>query len=418
VSTDTDVAVIGAGPYGLAAAAHLRRAGIATRVHGEPMGFWRGMPAGMLLRSNWSASNIAERDGELSLDAYMADTGARLEAPVPLARFVEYGEWVQRRAVPDLDRRLVRRVEARGSGFALELEDGEAVTARRVIVACGIERFQWLPRAFADLPGDLVSHTGDHADLSGFAGRRVAVVGGGQSALGHAALLHEAGAEVEVLARGRRVIWLRGTTVHKRLGNLAHVVYAPTDVGPLWYSRLCAAPEVFRRLPRPAQDRIAARSIRAAGSHWVRVALEGVPIRLRTEVVAAHPHGDGLDIQFGDGSNRHVDHLMFGTGYRVDVSRYPFLPPDLLDRVRRAGGYPVLTSGLESSVTRLHFVGAPAAWSFGPLARFVSGTWYTSRAITEHVRAGRRPVGRGRAARRRTEGWPGLGPPDVAPERS
>jgi cation diffusion facilitator CzcD-associated flavoprotein CzcO len=49
--TDTDVAIIGAGPHGLAAAAHLRRAGVATHIFGEPMSFWQGMPAGLLLRT-------------------------------------------------------------------------------------------------------------------------------------------------------------------------------------------------------------------------------------------------------------------------------------------------------------------------------------------------------------------------------
>jgi hypothetical protein len=418
MTPDTDVAIVGAGPYGLAAAAHLRRAGVATRVFGEPMGFWRQMPAGMLLRSNWSASNIAEQHGELSLDAYMADTGARLEPPVPLARFVEYGEWVQRRAVPDLDRRFVTRLEDDSAGFRVELEDGERLTARRVIVACGIEPFQWLPPEVAHLPAELVSHTGDHADLSSFAGRRVAVVGGGQSALGHAALLHEAGADVQILVRGHRVIWLRGTTIHKRLGRFAKVVYAPTDVGPLWYSRLCASPEVFRRMPRRTQDRVAARSIRAAGSHWVRVALEDVPIHLKAGVVGAREHGDGLEVSLTDGSTRQVDHLMFGTGYRVDVARYPFLAPDLLGRVRRAGGYPVLTAGLESSVPRLHFTGAPAAWSFGPLMRFVSGTWHTSAALTRHVHADRRPALRAADVSRPGDTWPALAGTEVVAERS
>ena len=82
--TDTDVAVIGAGPHGLAATAHLRRAGVAVHVLGEPMSFWRGMPAGMLLRSNWTATSIAEHVGPLSLDSFCADRGLSFGLPVPL----------------------------------------------------------------------------------------------------------------------------------------------------------------------------------------------------------------------------------------------------------------------------------------------------------------------------------------------
>ncbi|HEX7254504.1 MAG TPA: FAD-dependent oxidoreductase [Gaiellaceae bacterium] len=388
---------MGAGPYGLAAAAHLRRAGVEPLVFGEPMSFWRGMPAGMLLRSNWPATCIAEHEGELSLDAYRKETGARFGTPVPLERFVEYGEWVQRRAVPEVDRRRVTGVRRENGGFRLEVSDGETVRAKRVVVACGIERFRSVPAAFAGLPRELASHTGEHRDLGVFAGRRLAVVGGGQSALESAALAHEGGAAgVEIFVRASRVVWLRGHGIKKRLGRLGPVAYAPTDVGPLWYSRLVAVPELFRRLPRAAQNRIARRSIRPAGAHWLLARLEGVPIHLDDHVVAAEPADDGLRLELSDGSRRVVDHLLLGTGYRVDLGRYEFLEPTLLNAIRQANGYPLLGRGLESSVPGLHFLGAPAAWSFGPIMRFVSGSWYSSRALTRLVyrdgaRAGRRP---------------------------
>lgn len=55
------------------------------------------------------------------------------------------------------------------------------------------------------------------------------------------------------------------------------------------------------------------------------------------------------------------------------MSQYPFLSGGLLNHVRSVDGYPQLGFGLESSIPGLHFLGAPAAWSFGPLLRFVSG---------------------------------------------
>jgi NADPH-dependent 2,4-dienoyl-CoA reductase/sulfur reductase-like enzyme len=384
-----DVLIIGAGPYGLATAAHLRRAGVSTHVLGAPMAFWRSMPAGMCLRSNRSATNIAETHGELSLSSFEADTGLSVTTPLPLARFVDYGGWVQRRAVPDIDRRLATRVDRRDGGFRVTLEDGEQLASARVVVACGIAPFAWRPPEFAPLYPDLASHTGDHADLGRFAGQRVAVLGGGQSALECAALMHAAGAEVEVFVRDRRVIWLRAVSVHRRLGRLGPVLYAPTDVGPLWYSRLNSAPDVFRRLPRSAQERIAARSIRPACSHWVRERLGGVPIRLSTGIVSARRRNGRVQLLLDDGSGRDVDHLLLGTGYRVDVRRYPFLAPELLDGLRTAGGYAILGPGMESSVPGLHVLGAPAAWSFGPIMRFVSGTWYSAAALTRAATAGR-----------------------------
>jgi FAD-dependent urate hydroxylase len=356
------------------------------------------MPKGMLLRSNWPATCIAEHDGELSLDAYQAETTASFGTPVPVERFIEYGDWVQRKVVPDLDRRRVVAIRRDRKDFRLELDDGEAVEARRVVVACGIDRFASVPAPFAGLPSELASHTGSHHDLGVFAGRRLAVVGGGQSALESAALAHEAGAAaVEVFVRAPQVVWLRGHAIKKRLGRLGPVAYAPTDVGPLWYSRLVAVPDLFRRLPRRAQTKIARRSIRPAGAHWLVPRLEEVPIHLGDTVVAAEPAGDRLRLRISDGSSREVDHLLLGTGYRVDIARYDFLTESLLSSIRQKNGSPVLGRGLESSVPGLHFLGAPAAWSFGPIMRFVSGSWYSARALTRHLeRAGGRE-GRSRA---------------------
>jgi len=80
-----------------------------------------------------------------------------------------------------------------------------------------------------------------------------------------------------------------------------------------------------------------------------------------------------------------VDHVLLCTGYRVDIARYAFLTADLRRAVQTCDGYPDLTDGFESSVPGLHFVGTPAANSFGPLCRFVVGTRYAARALTAFV---------------------------------
>jgi hypothetical protein len=383
--TTVDIAVVGAGPYGLAAAAHLRRAGAELRILGEAMSFWRTMPAGMLLRSNWTATCIAEYQGPLSLDTYQQVTGRRFGRPVPLDRFIQYGEWVAQQVAPDLDRRTVDRVEEDRGAFRLTLEDGDTLRAGRVVVAAGIAPFARRPPQLAGLPAELASHTGDHRDLSRFAGQRMLLVGGGQSALESAALLHEAGAEVEVLVREDHIHWLHGGKYHRKLGRLAPLVYAPTDVGPMGLSRMVAVPDLFRRLPRWVQEPAAYRAIRPAGAEWLIARLRDVPFRLGRQVLAAVPEQGRLRVELSSGECRVVDHLLYGTGYRVDIGRYRFLAPELVRAIREVDGYPVLGAGLESSVPRLHFLGAPAAWSFGPIMRFVSGGWYASRALTRVV---------------------------------
>jgi hypothetical protein len=392
----TEVAVLGAGPYGLAVAAALRRAGVAHRVIGDPMSFWRDMPQGMLLRSNWTATSIADYRGPVALDAYQRATGARFGKPVPLENFIEYGEWVQSEVAPDVDRRVVTAVERDGDGFRLTTADGDRITAGRVVVAAGIGPFVRRPPQLAALSPELASHTSEHRDLSRFKGQKTLVVGGGQSALESAALLHEAGADVEVLVRKDHLIWLHGGKYHRMLGRWKTLFYAPTDVGPLGLSRVVAVPDLFRRLPRSVQDPAARRAIRPAGAEWLIERLREVPIRLGWPVGRAEPDGRRVRVVAEGGESLTADHVLYGTGYQVDLARYPFLGPDLVRQVRQVDGYPVLRPGLESSVRRLHFVGAPAAWSFGPLMRFVSGSWYASAAVADAA-AGRRtarpPVG-------------------------
>ena len=384
--TDTNVAIIGAGPYGLAAAAHLRRAGVEARVFGEPMSFWKNnMPAGLLLRSNWTATCIAEHQGELTLDSFCAATGTSFGSPVPLHRFIDYGMWVQQKVAPDVDRRPVQTLETGLEGFRLIFVDGTAISARRVVVAAGIALFAHRPAVGAGLPSELASHTGDHQDFSRFHGARVLVVGGGQSALECAALLQESGARAEVAVRRDRMHWLNGGKYQRMLGRYSRLVYAPTDIGPLGLSRLVAVPDLFRRLPRRAQDPLAYRSIRPAGAAWLPPRLTEVPITLGRTVVTATARDEQVHVTFADGDTRTVDHLLFGTGYRVDITRYPFLTAELASRIRRAGGHPLLGRGMESSVPGLHFLGAPAAWSFGPIARFVSGSWYTSHQLVRAI---------------------------------
>ena len=392
--TTCDVAIIGAGPYGLSAAAHLGTVkGLEVLVFGVPMSFWeRNMPVGMFLRSNWTATQIADPNHSLTLEGYQAANGNHLSHPVPLDRFIQYGLWYQRQAVPNLDRRKVVRLKSDPKGFRVILESGEEVNSRRVVVATGIHSFAWRPPEFQGLPSTLASHTSEHCDLRRFAGKQVLVLGGGQSALESGALLQEGGAEVEIVARARRIHWLQGwtsKTLHHRLGKFtSRLLYAPTDVGPAGISQLMARPDLLRQLPRRVQDRLWKRSVRPAGARWLVDRLQNVPIRLGRSVVSVAPAGEQLKVRLDDGCERTVHHVLLGTGYRVDVSGYDFLAPELVQSMRRVNGYPCLKEGLETSVQGLHFLGAPAAWSFGPLMQFVSGTHYASRSLVRFI-AGR-----------------------------
>jgi FAD-dependent urate hydroxylase len=385
-----NVVVLGAGPYGLSAAAHLLAIrGLDVLVFGKPMSFWEGnMPAGMLLRSPWAASHLSDPRGELTLESYVSACGNHLARPIPLERFIDYGKWFQHKAVPAVDGRRVLTVTREERGFLLHLEDGQRVAARRVIVAAGVEAFARVPAVFQGLPAQLASHASTHRDLGRFAGQQVVVLGAGQSALESAALLREHGARVELIVRAPDIRFLtRSKFLHQRMGTLLpRLLYAPADVGPAGVSRLVAAPDVYRRLPRRLHEKWRVRSTRPAGASWLVPRLGEVTITKGVEVERAREAGGRLELLLSDGSRRVADHALLGTGYRIDISRYDFLSPELVSSVERVNGFPRLNTDFESSVPGLHFIGAAAARTFGPLMQFVAGAQFAGQRLARRLR--------------------------------
>jgi FAD-dependent urate hydroxylase len=344
------------------------------------------MPVGMLLRSSWEASTIADPDGALTLDVYEAANGLRIPRPIPLEDYLRYARWYQRQAVPDIDTRRVVGVQRADGRFELALDDGDAVTARRVVIATGPAGHARRPPGLAGLPAPLVQHSSELWQLGEFRRRRTAIVGSGQSAIELAALLHEAGADVEVIARADRIRWLRRSGwLHSRDGVLRRLLYPPTDVGPVGLSHLVAVPNAFRRVPTRLGERIAYRCIRPAAAGWLVERTVDVPLTLGTRIASATPVADGLRLVLDDGTAREVDRLVLATGFDVRADRHPLLGPELRAQLRTRDGAPLLGPGFESSVPGLHFVGAFAAASFGPVMRFVSGTPFTGRALARRL---------------------------------
>jgi FAD-dependent urate hydroxylase len=382
-----DIAIIGAGPYGLSVAALLRANGFPTRVFGPVMSFWeQHMPKGMLVRSAWGASSISDPQGRFSLDAYETAQPRPFSRPLAGEEMSRYAHWFQERAVPDVDERLVSKVEQVGSGFTLIMEDGERLAAGRVVIATGLGSFPRRPAQFAQLGDELTTHSMDVPEPARFAGQSIAIIGCGQSAVETAALVSEAGAEVELIARVPAIRWLvRGEQLRGIDPFLQRLLYAPTDIGPAGVSRLVAMPNLFRRLPRELQDRLAYRSIRPAATSWLLDRTADVKMTFSRRVSEATPDSDGVLLALDDGSRRRVDHVILGTGYRVDVAREPVVGDSLQRRLHTHDGYPVLRAGFESSVAGLHFIGAYSAWSFGPIMRFVAGTWFTAPTVAKHV---------------------------------
>jgi thioredoxin reductase len=388
-----DVAVIGAGPYGLSVAAHLQASGLDVRTFGRSMETWSTrMPKGMRLKSEGFASSLSDPDSRFSLADYCKQQGceyADVGLPVPLDRFVSYGHAFEQRFVPGLEDKLVVAIRQAAGAFEVRLDDEETVTARRVVMAVGLGHFDRVPPLFDGLPKEFVTHSSRHSTLDHFKEREIAVIGAGASALDLAALLHQAGAAVHVVARDSVIRFHDPPEIPR--APWKRIRFPMTGIGSGWKPLFCAAaPSLFRQLPERFRLRVVERLLGPAPAWFIKNETVGhVRFHLGASVsrAAIDHHRVRLHLRDHAGveSALHVDHVIAATGYKVDLDRLPFLDPALRAGIRRVAQAPALSANFESSVPGLYFVGTASANTFGPLMRFVYGTGFTARRLTRHL---------------------------------
>lgn len=336
------------------------------------------MPIGMYLKSEPYGSDMSAPHAGYDLAGYCRSQG--LEGvgrgiPLSLEQFLGYADWYTEQLVPDVSDVTVAEITAVDGGFLVAFADADPIVVRQVVVATGVLPHFHIPAELSGLPAELVSHTVDHHRLDRFRGRRVAVVGSGQSALETAALLHEAGSDVQLVVRSPVApVW------HPRPLPLTPVRRARLPVTKLcegWRCVLWNSPATFRRLPRGVRVTKAQTVLGPRGAWWLRDRVEGVIDVLRGhQIRGAEPRGSGVQLLL-DGpaqSSIDVDHIVSGTGFRVDIGRLTFLPEELRTRIATLNGYPLLTRAGESTVPGLYFTGALAAFGLGPSMRFIAGT--------------------------------------------
>jgi thioredoxin reductase len=374
--SDTQLLVIGAGPYAYSAAAYARQRGVSTRIVGRPMGFWRDqMPTDMYLRSgrDWSL----DAAGEHSFQAYFDARGLDPEAndPIPVGVFLDHTDWFAEQKGLDVEEILVESLTASDGHFAATMSDGTVLTAETVLAAPGIAHFAQRPEWYDVLPDESRSHTSELVAFDDLAGARVAVIGGRQSAYEWAALLCDHGAErVDVVHR-------HDTPAFERVSWEFIDPYVEQTLAHRGWWRSLA----------PARQQAIALEFWQVG----RLTLEPwlVP-RLRPEVVHSHPRtevvqvdaGDALRLTLSDGDVLEVDHVACASGYRADLGSVPYLA-GVLDDVDVTDGFPDLSPGFETTLPGLFVTGFAATRDFGPFYGFTKGCPSAARiAVDEMLR--------------------------------
>jgi cation diffusion facilitator CzcD-associated flavoprotein CzcO len=387
------VAIIGAGPYGLSLAAHLAARKIEHRVFGFPMSFWHQIAeagAERYLKSYCFGTSISSPRPGYSFADYSEPRGLETFEPCSMADFAAYGRWFQKANVAWVETKSVVGLAQQPGGFAVTLDDCERFLASEVVVATGLSYFAHVPPVLSSLPAHLVTHSSRVDRFADFRGRDVAVVGGGQSALEAAALLHEFGARPQLLARERSVLWQSRVSRSRSLWRRVRSPISGLGTGPKAWA-LTRFPGAMHRFPASWRTSFVKSHLPPEGAWWLRPRVEGrVPIHTETIVAAAHEKKSRVALQLrsaNGGSERElvVDHILAGTGYDISVERLEFLEPGLRSEIRRLKRAPALNATFESSMPGLRFIGPSSAMSFGPLFRFVVGADYTARVVSSSL---------------------------------
>ena len=381
-------AIVGAGPYGLSVAAHLRARG--ARTFGPPMETWRTrMPQDMLLRSDWHETSFSAPGGVGTIEHFAQATGEPREEPIPVQKFLRYAEWFEATFAGEVDSSYVASVErAPRDGFRLVTESGDEIHAGAVIVAVGAVPFAYAPPPLHEAIGDGVRYATDQHDYDSYRSRRVVVVGGGQGGLESAALAARAGADVELIVRSQ-LHWFADREPHKPRGRLHQrlyrVAYPVVGYGPPPLNRLVLHPDVLAALPESVRRRLTARVLRAGGSPWLRPAMESVQVTEGVAVDDINRRNGAVRITLSDGSEREADVIIAAAGFRFDLSRLAFLSPEIRSGIRLDDGWPTLDRWFGTTERNLFIVGFSAAHRFGPIVRFIPGTRFAAPRVRERI---------------------------------
>jgi len=375
---NTDLLIIGAGPFGLAVAAQAGHDGIEHLIVGKPMEFWRrNMPKGMLLRSacDWHLDPLNVH----TIESFLKTQGKapRDVEPLSLDFYLSYADWFQQqKKIQPSPIYLEQLDRSDDEQFVATIRD-DVINARRVVLAPGFKHFAHAPEELiARIPNGRYQHTSEFVDFSNAGNKRYLIIGGRQSAYEWAALLVEAGA----------------AAVHV---SHRHPSPAFAEADWKWVTRLVDStmenPSWFRRLSQPEKDQISHRMWaegRLKLEPWLAPRLKPERVRIwpETQLVSCAERDNGeLVVVLSNGETVHIDQIVLATGYKVDITRLPILSRNLLEQLETRNGFPVLDDHFETSIPGLFMTSMPAMQDFGPFFGFTVSVRTSAKLIGERL---------------------------------
>lgn len=381
-----DVVIVGAGPYGLSTAAHVQASGLNVAIFGKPLYLWKNhMPKGMLLRSIWWASMLSDPKRKYDLPQFAKQHNTTIPHPLPMDMFLDYALWFQKNVVPNVDETYIKNITKKDNFFHVTLEDGREIQSKTIVMACGLAYYVHVPDEFVKLPAKFVTHTYDYGKFDHLEGKNIVIIGGGQSALETAAIMHENGIHIEIVTR-KSINWLHPD--NRTRGFIECLVAPDAGIGAGWINRILEVyPYLFQKLPRKIKDRhLNGRGKHGpAGSFWLKSRLKNVTIHQNEPVKNVEIKNNTIVLTLNSGKIIQADHVILATGYKADLHKLYMIDKNLRSLIKVYKGMPVLNKFFESNIRGLYFVGYSSHMSFGPLFRFIVGADATAKRVSKAI---------------------------------
>ncbi len=363
----TDFLIIGAGPFGLSMAAYAKHLNIDYKIIGRTMEFWKNnMPSGMQLRSgpDWHIDSL----GENTLVKFLKTKNISPDkiSPIPINLYLEYTDWFRKEKQIEPIQEYITKLDYNSDNkhrFMAYLSNKEVLEAHFVLVAIGFGYFKNIPQELSSsLPNSYYSHSADLIDFSKLKSKNCIIVGGRQSAFESALLIKKAG--------GKKI-----HIVHRH--KTPDFTHSDWDFVTPILDKMIDDHDYYLKLSDLEKKEINDRfwqEGRLKLEPWLKELdqYEDIDVYEQTNVCSAHITKDGnIEAMLSNGTNLKADHLLFATGYKVDLQRVPFLKNgNILDKLATNNGFPKLRSKFQSVLTGLYFTSLPATADFGAFFGF------------------------------------------------
>lgn len=386
------VCVIGAGPCGLTTIKNLLDEGVDDFVCHEsrdrPGGIWNHDPDPAVASVYDGVHTISSKGLSVFQDFPMPASYPDFPSREQIRSYFEdYAEAFDLKRHIRFGSTVLKARPRSGGGWTVVStgEGGEAVETADVLMVCNGHHTEPFIPEIADRFNGQQLHSSAFDRPDAFAGKRVLVVGGGNSACDIAALLSRGAASVDISMR-------RGQTILPKM-----FMGRPVDIQRAKLERL-------PRLLRPLMLRLA---LELSVGPYERYGLEkpddpfAMHPTLNTDILDRIRHGkvtprrgieevDGNRIGFADGSSAVFDTIIWATGFRT---RFPFFE-DGFPAWRDTGEVPLYLKMMPADRADLFFIGliqpVGCIWALADIqaslaAREIAGRWRRPHDIASRI---------------------------------